>query len=617
MQDTLDLNLPIARLTVSDAMCELSPWVSELERPLSYNKRIAKSPSDYYDEVKEAAKVGTATSVSRFISERKNLYSVDKTLDVGRFLPGMLKTVEQELTRRGISYRIDDRRSPAIRPEPAWANAQMLRGQQLEILAAITIADGGIVDGCTGVGKSYIIRQLALIYPTLNILVVTKRADVVDTLYRSIAEALPDDVGALGAGYSNVSGKRVVVTTTKSMAKIDPAQVHLLLFDEVHCVGDNDVATQLSKFMFCRRFGFTATLSRADGTIKMIEAFFGPTIAKVTYEEAVQTRIVTPIAYVIQPANKGPKFIDDNLAAGRVTSDLFKKRYGYWLNYSRNDAIALLATQLVDCGHQTLIMVETLEHAIMLREVSMAGITLEYDRAFDSEEFNDVVKSVVRSGIQRKLVESYAESNGLDISTRDGKLEAARKYAEELYSRSVPVISFPRTGTNGFMDCARNLVNKCKAFKGIILDYAMRTGHTDPLTPEELEQLSAEYISARYCLNPSQKAYMKFLAESGRMPLAIATMTWSEGVNIAELTAVIRGDGMSSEVIGAQVPGRLSRLFSGKSCGYLFDFTDGFSKWSGVRSGVRESVYRKQKWKKITMQEVLNASIGGNRPGAL
>lgn len=224
-------------IRISDGLCSIKPWVSELKKPLSFKKSVYKLPGDYRAEVKEAVQKGkNPNSVKRYEYQIEELFSVDK--DIGYFLPGALSLVREKLKELGLTWVEEDNRDPALYPEPVWQNCSDLRNEdQLTILASIVSAQGGIVKGCTGVGKSFIIRQLCKMFPTLNILVVTRRASVVKQLAVDIAKELPDEVSQVGAG-GHGGGTRVIVSTTKSLHKISPDAVQLLLFDEAHAVGD-------------------------------------------------------------------------------------------------------------------------------------------------------------------------------------------------------------------------------------------------------------------------------------------------------------------------------------------------------------------------------------------
>lgn len=371
-------------------------------------------------------------------------------------------------------------------------------------------------------------------YPTLNVLIISKAQSVVKELYTSISNALPGEVGAVFSGINNAPGKRVVVTTTKSLHKLDADEVQLLILDECHCCGVNDCAEELSRFTHCRRFGLTATPFRTDGTDIMMETFFGPLLVDIDYQESVDTGNVTQICYSMVPVVKGPPFIEDNVNEGRVTSNLFKKRWAYWRNIGRNSIIADVAKEAVAYGLQTLVMVETLEHAIKLH---------------------------------RLLPDA-------------------------------PVVHYGKTNEAGFSELAEALL-KDSDMRVLFSEYAIKKGISD------IHEAARRYLTENYSLSQRQKDSIKESMSSGELRLAIATLTWSEGINLPQLNVLIRAEGITSKVRNDQIPGRLSRLWPDKKFGLLVDFYDSWTSWAARNSELRERGYISNQWYRCSTMEEL------------
>lgn len=203
------------------------------------------------------------------------------------------------------------------------------------------------------------------------------------------------EVGYLYQRGDTTAGKRVVCCTLRSLEKIPPERVDLLLVDECHGVGDNRAGEVVADFRFCRKFGFSATPLRNDGTTKVMEALLGPVILDIPYQAAVEARMVVPLKYVLLPCNKGPRFLRDEIAASgrRIRKDLpevLRKRFTYWKNSGRNRIIADCVRRLLaaDPSLQILIMVETLQHAILLNQYLPNFLVAHYG-ATDIEKFSD------------------------------------------------------------------------------------------------------------------------------------------------------------------------------------------------------------------------------------
>ena len=157
----------------------------------------------------------------------------------------------------------------------------------------------------------------------------------------------------LGGGRSTAQGKRVIVSTLKSMSKIDPKEVHLVLVDECHSIGNNLAGKDLLQFCFARKFGFSASPIRNDGSQLMLESLLGPTILKMTYDEAVDAGMVTPMKYCMLHCNSCP-----SICRNQDIPEVLMKRYAYWRNTARNKAIQQFVHKLKQVyDGQVLIMV--------------------------------------------------------------------------------------------------------------------------------------------------------------------------------------------------------------------------------------------------------------------
>ena len=415
-------------ITHTDAICEMIPAVSDVLSKLVCTKREMKLPSEYRDELKAAILQGQSPSkVSKYSFHKTELYA----LQDGRayFMPGLLPKVEQQLNSLGMQYTVKRVVNQGIRPDPDWANVDPLRGRQLEVLATVAASDGGVIKAATGYGKSFIIKQILKMFPTLKILIVSKAQAVVRELYKRAVEAVGDEAGCVYAGINNSVGKRVVVTTTRSLHKIPEEEVQLLLFDEAHALGLNDCAEQLKRFTNCRRFGFTATPFRSDGSEIMLECFFGPRLVDIEYEESVEQGNVTQISYLMMDINNGPTFIEDDMSTGKTTSQLFKKRWAYWRNRTRNEAIAYTVKCALDRGLQVLVMLETLEHAVILHQYLPDLPVVHYGGT--SKSFDGVAENLLKDSMMKDVFLQYADEHDLDTSDM---MAVAMQYLNERYT---------------------------------------------------------------------------------------------------------------------------------------------------------------------------------------
>lgn len=372
----------MADMTVmlSDPVIQVDGWTPDLNIIGEYNLKIRKTPEEVRLEKERRASAGRPGKVNPIRMERRSVLSFDGKV-AGRvyFLPGLWPRVSEFLKAKGRTYEIVDKRNPEIRPPldmKAFEGVEFRETQDTAV-ALIASLDCGIIETSTGYGKSFILSILCKAYPTLNIVVTTSSTSVVQTLYEYLCKTIPGEVGVLYAGKNTVAGKRVVVTTLKSLPNIPPEKVQLVFVDECHAISDNIAGQELMKFCWARRFGFSASPVRNDGSQLAMEAILGPTILKMTYQEATDAGMVTPMKYMMLQCGTCP-----SVAKQPNLPDVMLKRWSYWDNWARNDAIRKFVYDLKQVyDGQILIVVNTLEHCIHLHRLLPWFVVAYYGNA--------------------------------------------------------------------------------------------------------------------------------------------------------------------------------------------------------------------------------------------
>lgn len=97
-------------------------------------------------------------------------------------------------------------------------------------------------------------------------------------------------------------------------------------------------------------------------------------------------------------------------------------------------------------------------------------------------------------------------------------------------------------------------------------------------------------------LNDKLRAQMQKDFASGKLRKVISTFTWKQGVDFVSLPVLVRADGGASTINNIQIPGRLSRISSGKEFGVLIDLQDEFCPYTHARAKQRVTSYRRLKW---------------------
>lgn len=357
----------------SGNLCSIKPWLPSLITDLSFTRM------DKIDMTKLSPLERRKTK-SPFKSVKEKLYKVVD--DVGYFPGGVLHRVLTHLQARGIQHTYTDHRDLAgLMPAPNFAVVEKLRADQPETLVKIASELCGTIVCNTGWGKSFLIKQICLMYPTLKIVIISPGRDEITNVYDRLVPTFPlGTVGLIGAGKKDSSDRRIICTTTKSMLYADLRGCDLVLFDEVHAVGYNQVSDALLWVDKARMFGFTASPEgRSDQSEMIIEAYFGPIIAEFEYEDSVAKGTASPIEVHLYEVKGVP--------TGKKVPHA-KKRAAYWRNNIRNLMAAYLASKIPE-DEQVLIMVETVEHGMYLKRL-LPDFTFVYGKLHHDEYINYV-----------------------------------------------------------------------------------------------------------------------------------------------------------------------------------------------------------------------------------
>lgn len=300
--------------------------------------------------------------------ERVALYAFD---DKGRIVcqKGWIDFIVQLAKQHGFTIKFLDER-PAVDADhfyedwQAVVNGFEFRPLQKECLAVIAARIrnrlGGVIDAVPAFGKSKMISMVCTLYPKATIDVITFGNELVHDLRCHILKHRTD-VGYVCAGRKVMDRVTVLSAMSLGYARHD---ADIVLIDEVHRLMTDRGAAELSKYQSACMFGFTATKeTRIDNAHKRMEGLCGPTIFSVPWRLAVKSGLVVPINVEWYDVPTGPS------VSRFYNSQINKKRYGYWRNKSRNSLIAKAAKKYYDQGLQTLILVETVEHLLYLKQL--------------------------------------------------------------------------------------------------------------------------------------------------------------------------------------------------------------------------------------------------------
>ena len=334
----------------------------------------------------------TVTKVVKLYAEQEGKY----------ILPdGFLLRLSSFLARKKIDFTVDVKPNEKLTPD--WDNLNRLmtpRPLQEECIRAVNTAVsnglGGVVVAPPAFGKSYITAMLTALYKDAKIDVVSRRRDIVMSIYSAIRRITPN-VGLITTG-SKEEGKRITVYTAGSLNHSRFAADFVIL-DEVHELVTDRFYRILNNYG-CPKLGMTATVdTRYDNMHKRIEGLCGPVLYKVNYEDAKNVSIVVPIAVVWYPVNEPKVTYFDAIT---------RKRNGVWRNKSRNQIVADVAREHYNSGRQVLILTETIEHALNLKallpEFEVCYSNSRSEGAYPSESSYTPISSKQREELRQKFL---------------------------------------------------------------------------------------------------------------------------------------------------------------------------------------------------------------------
>jgi len=354
-----------------------------LEQPLYYTHVSFEYGAQYRSDTGQRQQVN---------HERRRLFQYDAQ---GRFVcqKGFYPTVRGLLEQAGYEVIFVDKDPP--KPEKIytanWDNIFQnfeLRPKQDACLAQVDMHDCGLIDAPPAFGKTHVMAMIAKMYPHAKIDITTKRKDVVARIKNLLTRFVPS-VGQIGGGKKEKK-RRVTVYTADSLHHSD-FNADILLVDEAHELMTDRLAETLGRYWHSRNYFFTATPDmRLDNAHHRMEGLCGPCIFKMTQQEAEALGLVAHV-YV--------QWLDVDCGGvnpiGSIQQAVAKKRHGIWRNQWRNQIIANTARSFLNDNLQVLIMVDTVDHALHLRQLLPEATLCYSDGAMDAAKH----ATFVRQGI--------------------------------------------------------------------------------------------------------------------------------------------------------------------------------------------------------------------------
>lgn len=329
-------------------------------------------------------------------------------------LDGLRPRIVKSLQAAGydVEMSVEPSVLPAFQPDLSWIKHEdaKLRGGQVRMLSKILTHERCQLKGITALGKTYLIQRLCRCFnnPDTRIVICTPGVGLVDAYARGLRSYLgPAARGTIGVckGGSGFMTQRIIISTPESLGRIPAESIYMLLFDEVHKAGAFETIKRLTKFMWARMYGLSASPDgRTDGGNRAIEAVFGPIVENVTYREGVEEGYIPDVDtrfYLAPMSNisttetlqQEQALIIHNVTRNRLIRDVCL----HWDHKFRQE----------DNGAepQIIIVVDKAEHAVVLRRLL--------------PDYTAIFKSIKPGPKKRLLDEGYLPEEMVPVSERE------------------------------------------------------------------------------------------------------------------------------------------------------------------------------------------------------
>lgn len=206
------------------------------------------------------------------------------------FLP-YLEGIKVEVLENKIVYP-EPKEIPFKKPLPFE-----LYPYQKESVEKLIKEKHGNVELCTGAGKSVIVLKLVKKLGLRTLIIVPSKILFLDMVENCIEYFGKDNVGMFGDG-KKVLGKQITVCISKSLSmlkketkeyeEIEKSQV--MIVDETHLFAAESLAETCHGVlkMIPYRFFMTGTLTRGDGTLKILQTIVGKTVVELETKEGIE-----------------------------------------------------------------------------------------------------------------------------------------------------------------------------------------------------------------------------------------------------------------------------------------------------------------------------------------
>lgn len=522
------------------------------------------------------------------------------------------------------------------------------RPRQEECLQAIANSEngvGGVIDACTGFGKTSIFQMLAVLYPYAKIAIAVAGAEIVPQIYRGLLRHT-NGAGMVTGRYKRKG--RVTVYTADSLHHCDN-DIDIFLGDEC-LTGDSLVATpsgekrledvvvgdvvvcydettgQLAQRLVTKTWArdkrVVMRITTAAGVIRCTANH--PVMTARGWVQAGQLRLTDKLVSIaalhaedrddlavavpgkifgetcqpVCPTSYVPLLRIERLADAEQVFDLEVEGCH---NFFANGLLVHNCHELVTEGR-----VAKMSHLRHARTYFFSG---SVDDRMDGLQARleplsgpTIFKLPYQEGVELGLVVPMrvvwlpVECNENPCAGATGVVRSRKGlWRNQIRNGAIARFLQQNVPQNEQVLISVNTLEHAVFLQQLLPDYVLAYAGADlrkvakykawGMLPQEWQPLEAE-----------ERGRLRDAFSDGRIRKAIATTVWSRGVNFDGLSVLVRADGGASGVKNKQWPGRACRIASGKTGSIIVDCADRFDDALWRHTLKRKKDYESMGW---------------------
>jgi superfamily II DNA or RNA helicase len=375
----------------------IGPKNEKLEKKLVYiKKELVFNPKTYSRETRKST-----VKVFNILSEKNGIVTYQT-------FQGLIDKVTSVLEKdKSNKIIVLDKRLPF--PAPKLEAMYGFRFNQREKTETLLKAcRSGILEAPTRYGKSVIITNIINAFPDVKTVVSAPGVDLLPQLEETIRKYCPERevTGIYSGSKTQYMSDDITVCSMDSLHKLDKDSVKLLLIDEPHSAVSESRAQEFCKFHNARIYGFGATVSgRYTGNDIMIEGIIGPTLSKITFQEAVNIGALCPIEVKVIKVPFTPQ--------GYKNRNTAYKHYVY-NNPEFLNRIKHIANNIVPEEFQTLLFIDNEAEAKGIQPL-INNSELAMDKLFDNKKARSEMFERLKNDEVKRCICSNIYSTGVTI----------------------------------------------------------------------------------------------------------------------------------------------------------------------------------------------------------